>query len=44
VIQACIFGVESRPQAVLPPAIALAVVSVASILVLAWRVAAPMRA
>jgi ABC-2 type transport system permease protein len=44
VIQAWIFGVESRPQAVLPPAIALAVVSVASILVLAWRVAAPMRA
>jgi ABC-type transport system involved in multi-copper enzyme maturation permease subunit len=44
VIQAWIFGVETRPQAVVPPAIALASVSVAAALVLAWRVAAPMRA
>lgn len=44
VIQAWIFGVETRPQAVLPPAIALVTVSLASILVLAWRVAAPLRA
>jgi len=44
VIQAWVFGVETRPQAVLPPAIALTAVSLASILVLAWRVAAPMRA
>jgi len=44
VIQAWVFGVETRPQAVLPPAIALTAVSLASMLVLAWRVAAPMRA
>jgi hypothetical protein len=44
VIQAWVFGVETRPQAVLPPAIALTAVSLASILVLAWRVAAPMKA
>jgi hypothetical protein len=44
VIQACIFGVEKRPEAVLPPAIALIAVSLISILVLAWRVTAPLRA
>ena len=44
VIQAWVFGVETRPVAVIPPAISLAVVSLASIVVLAWRVAAPMRA
>lgn len=44
VIQAWIFGVERRPQAVIPPALALAAVSVAAVGVLAWRVAAPMRA
>lgn len=43
VIQAWVFGVETRPRAVIPPAVSLAVVSLASIVVLAWRVAAPMR-
>jgi ABC-2 type transport system permease protein len=43
VIQAWIFGVERRPEAVIPPALALAVISVAAVVVLAWRVAAPMR-
>ena len=44
VIQAWIFGVETRPHAALPPAVALVIVSVASAMVLAWRVAAPLRA
>jgi ABC-2 type transport system permease protein len=44
VIQAWVFGVETRPQAVIPPAISLAVVSLVSIVVLGWRVSAPMRA
>jgi hypothetical protein len=43
VIQAWIFGVERRPEAVIPPALALVAVSVAAVVVLAWRVAAPMR-
>jgi len=43
VIQAWIFGVERRPAAVIPPALALTVVSVVAVIVLAWRVAAPMR-
>jgi ABC-2 type transport system permease protein len=44
VIQARIFGVETRPEAYVPPAVALGVVSLVSIIVLAWRVAAPLRA
>jgi len=43
VIQAWIFGVERRPQAVIPPAVALAAVSAVAVVVLAWRIAAPMR-
>jgi len=43
VIQAWMFGVEARPQAVMPSAAALAAVSLASALVLGWRVAAPLR-
>jgi hypothetical protein len=44
VIQAWIFGVERRPEAYVPPVIAMIVVSLVSIIVLAWRVAAPLRA
>jgi len=44
VVQAWIFGVERRPQAILPAAIALAATSVVAAAVLVWRVAAPMRA
>jgi hypothetical protein len=43
VIQAWVFGVERRAQAIVPPMITLAVVSVAAAVVLVWRVAAPMR-
>jgi ABC-2 type transport system permease protein len=43
VIQAWIFGVERRPEAVIPPALALTAVSVMAVIVLARRVAAPMR-
>jgi len=44
VIQAWIFGVETRPEAYVPPLIAMIVVSLVSIVVLAWRVTAPLRA
>lgn len=44
VVQGWIFGVESRPRAVLPPALALVAISLLSTAVLAWRVAAPARA
>ena len=44
VIQAWVFGVETRPRAVVPPAIALAAVSLVAAAVLAWRVSAPLRA
>jgi hypothetical protein len=44
VIQAGIFGVESRSRAIVPPAIALVAMSAASAAVLAWRVAVPTRA
>jgi hypothetical protein len=44
VIQAWIFGVESRPRAVWPPACALVTLSVVAAAVLARRVAAPLRA
>lgn len=44
VVQGWIFGVESRPRAVLPPVLALVVISLVSTVVLAWRVAAPARA
>jgi len=43
-VQAAIFGVERRPAAVLPSVAALVALSLASCAVLAWRVAAPMRA
>ncbi len=44
VVQAWIFGIESRPRVVVPPAAALAIVSLASCAALAWRVAVPLRA
>ncbi|MFM8734940.1 MAG: hypothetical protein ACKOC8_07095 [Pirellulales bacterium] len=44
VIQAWIFGVESRPRAVWPPACALITLTVVAAVVLARRVAAPLRA
>ncbi|MFM7206045.1 MAG: ABC transporter permease subunit [Planctomycetaceae bacterium] len=44
VLQAWVFGVERRPAAVVPPAVSLAVVSLAAAIVLVWRVAAPLRA
>ncbi|MCE9631061.1 MAG: hypothetical protein K8S94_10170 [Planctomycetia bacterium] len=44
VVQAWIFGVETRPRAVLPPAISLAAISILSAVVLARRVAVPTRA
>jgi hypothetical protein len=43
-VQAAIFGVERRPEAVVPAAAALMAISLVSCAVLAWRVAAPMRA
>ena len=43
-VQAAIFGVERRPEAVVPSVVALVAISLASCAVLAWRVAAPMRA
>jgi ABC-2 type transport system permease protein len=43
-VQAAIFGVERRPEAVVPSVAALVAISLASCGVLAWRVAAPMRA
>ncbi len=43
VVQAWIFGIERRPEAVLPPLAALATVAVLSALVLWWRVDAPAR-
>jgi len=44
VVQGWIFGVDSRPRAVLPPVLSLVVISLVSTAVLAWRVAAPARA
>ena len=44
VVQAWIFGVETRPRAVLPPAVSLTVVSILSAVVLVRRVALPTRA
>jgi ABC-2 type transport system permease protein len=44
VVQGWIFGVESRPRAVLPPVMSLVAISIISTAVLAWRVAAPARA
>ena len=43
VIQAWVFGIERRWQAILPPLVSLCVVSVVSALVLWWRVDAPAR-
>lgn len=43
VVQAWIFGIETRPRAVVPPAAALLTIAVVSSAVLAWRVAAPAR-
>ncbi len=43
VIQAWIFGIETRWQAILPPLLSLCVVSVVSAAVLWWRVDAPAR-
>ncbi|MEX0669644.1 MAG: hypothetical protein WD060_04200 [Pirellulales bacterium] len=44
VVQAWIFGVETRPRAVLPSVVSLTVVSILSAVVLARRVALPTRA
>lgn len=44
VLQAWIFGIESRPRAILPPAATLVGLSCAAVAVLAWRVGAPARA
>lgn len=43
VVQAGIFGIEQRPRALVPPALALAAVSAVSLAVLARRVDAPAR-
>lgn len=44
VVQAWAFGIEDRPQAIVPPLAALVTVSVVATALLAWRVAAPARA
>jgi len=44
VVQAWIFGIETRPRAVLPAVVSLAAVSLTAVGVLAWRVGAPARA
>jgi ABC-type transport system involved in multi-copper enzyme maturation permease subunit len=44
VVQAGVFGIEQRPRALVPPALALAAVSAVSLAVLARRVDAPSRA
>jgi len=44
VVQAGVFGIERRPAALVPPALALAAVSAVSLAVLARRVDAPARA
>jgi len=44
VIQAWVFGIEQRWQAILPPLLSLSIVSVVSAVVLWWRVDAPARA
>ena len=44
VMQAWAFGIEDRPQAIVPPLAALVTVSVVATALLAWRVAAPARA
>jgi len=43
-VQAAIFGIERRPAAWLPAAVALVSLTVGSLLVLAWRVTAPAQA
>lgn len=43
VLQAWIFGIERRPEAVIPPALSLSIVGLLSIAVLWWRVDAPAR-
>jgi hypothetical protein len=43
IVQAWIFGIEHRPRAVVPPALALLAIAGVSSAVLAWRVAAPAR-
>ncbi len=44
VVQAWIFGIERRPEVVLPPVVSLTVVSLLAVFVLWWRVDAPARA
>lgn len=44
VVQAWIFGIERRPEVVLPPVASLTVVSLLAVFVLWWRVDAPARA
>ena len=43
VIQAWVFGIERRWQAIFPPLLSLGLVSIVSALVLWWRVDAPAR-
>lgn len=43
VVQSWIFGIETRPEAVVPPALSLSIVALLSIAVLWWRVDAPAR-
>ena len=43
VVQAWIFGIEKRPEAVVPPLLSLSVVAILSLAVLWWRVDAPAR-
>jgi len=43
VVQAGIFGIETRPQAVIPPLVSLAVVSIVAVIVLLNRIDAPTR-
>ena len=44
VVQAGVFGIEQRPRALVPPALALAAVSTLSLAVLARRADSPIRA
>jgi hypothetical protein len=43
VIQAWVFGIEKRWQAILPPLLSLSIVSIVSAVVLWWRVDSPAR-
>jgi hypothetical protein len=43
VMQAWIFGIETRPQAVVPSLVSLAIVSLAAVIVLFNRIDAPTR-